>query len=114
MYPLFPIEYFKYGTFNSRSKPSDVLTIELDEEKHRLRLQLKSEATRTFNLALIDMEDKEHKIPELTFPVKIETLSYRFDEAVQDMYVVSESVALVATKDSFFLEAESNFNNTRT
>ncbi len=103
-----------FKTILRRVKPSDVLTMELDEEKHRLRIQLKSEATRTFNLALIDMEDKEHKIPELTFPVKIETLSYRFDEAVQDMDVVSESVALVAMKDSFVVEAESNMNDART
>lgn len=101
-------------TILRRSKPSDVLTIELDEEKRRLKVQLKSEATRTFNLALIDMEDKEQKIPELTFPVKVETLSYRFDEAVQDMDVVSESVALVAMKDAFVVEAESNLNDART
>ncbi len=103
-----------FKTILRRVKPSDVLTIALDEEKHRLNLQLKSEATRTFNLALIDMEDKEHKIPELTFPVKVETLSYRFDEAVQDMDVVSESVALVAMKDVLFVEAESNLNDAKT
>jgi len=101
-------------TILRRAKPSDVLTIELDEQKHRLRMQLKSEATRTFNLSLIDMEDKEQKIPELNFPIKVETLSYRFDEAVQDMDVVSESVALVAMKDAFVVEAESNLQDART
>lgn len=103
-----------FKTILRRAKPSDVLTIEYDQEKNRLRLQLKSEATRTFNLSLIDMEDKEQKIPELNFPIKVETLSYRFDEAVQDMDVVSESVALVAMKDAFVVEAESNLQDART
>ena len=55
-----------------RVRPADVLSMELDSEKNRLRIKLKSDSTRTFNLALIDIEEKEQKIPELNFPVKIE------------------------------------------
>ena len=97
-----------------RTKPSDVLTITLDEEKNKLQLQLKSDATRTFNLALIDFEDKEQKIPDLQFPIKIDTTSYKFDEAIQDMDIVADSVALVADKDTFLIEAQSNLNDART
>jgi len=96
-----------------RAKPSDVLTIELDKEKNRLKIQLKSESTRTFNLPLIDVEEKEQKIPNLTFPLVVETSTMVFDEAIQDMDVVAESVALVADKNRFIVEAEGNLKDAR-
>ncbi len=96
-----------------RARPSDVVTIELDREKNRLKIQLKSEGTRTFNLALIDTEEKNQRIPELTFPLKVEMDSVTFDEAIQDVDVVAESVALIAGKDHFVVEAESNMNDAR-
>lgn len=96
-----------------RVKPSDVITLELDKEKNRLKLQLKSDTTRTFNLSLIDVEEKNQRIPELTFPLRIEMDSVVLDEAIQDVDVVAESVALIAGKDSFIVEAESNLNDAR-
>src|SRR3989344_9699128 len=53
-----------------RANPSDMLTLELDANK--LKIQLKSASTRTFSLPLIELEDKDQKIPELSFPVTIE------------------------------------------
>ncbi len=94
-----------------RVKPSDVLSMELDNEKSKLKIQLKSETTRTFHLSLIDIEEREQRIPELTFPVKIETSSKVFDEAIQDMDVVAESVSLVASKNRFAVYATSNLND---
>ena len=96
-----------------RVKPSDVITIELDRERNRLKIQLRSENVRTFNLALIDIEDKHQKIPELSFPLKVEMNSAVFDEAIQDMDVIAESVALVADKDRFLVEAESNLSDAK-
>lgn len=96
-----------------RVKPSDVLTMELDDKKSRLKVQLKSESVRTFNLALLDIEDKDQKIPDLSFPLRIDTTSSIFDEAIQDMDVVSESVALVVNGDKFIVEAESNISDAR-
>jgi len=96
-----------------RVRPADVLSMELDSEKNRLRIKLKSDSTKTFNLALIDIEEKEQKIPELNFPVKIEMNSAALDDAVYDMDVIAESIALVAQKGKFVVEAESNMNDAR-
>ena len=96
-----------------RVKPADVLTMELDSEKNRLRIQLKSDGVRTFHLALIDVEDKEQRIPDLNFPVKVEMNSAALDDAVYDMDVVAESIALSAQKGKFVVEAESNMNDAR-
>ena len=54
-----------------RVKPTDTLTLELDEDKNRLRILLKGDSHRTFNLSLINIEDREQKIPSLEFPVRI-------------------------------------------
>jgi len=97
-----------------RAKPSDILTLRLDHEKNRLTIQLKSESTRTFNLSLIDVDEKEQKIPDLTFPLRVETSSVIFDEAIQDMDVVADSVGFVIHDNKFIVEAESNLSDART
>ena len=97
-----------------RSKPSDMLSMTLDNEKNRLKITLKSESTRTFNLSLIDVDEKEQKVPELTFPLRIETSSVIFDEAIQDMDVVADSVGFLVKDNKFTVEAESNLSDART
>ncbi len=94
-----------------RVKPSDMLTMELDEDKNKLKIQLKSDNVRTFNLALIDIEEKEQRVPHLDFNALIETTSMIFDEAIQDADVVADAVVLKALKDKFIIEGESNMSN---
>src|SRR3989344_1271170 len=38
-----------------RAKPSDYLTIELEEEKNKLNIKMKGDSTRTFSVSLIDL-----------------------------------------------------------
>lgn len=94
-----------------RIKPTDTLTLELDEEKNRLRVILKGDSHRTFNLSLIDIEDREQKVPVLDFPVKVQINSQVFEDAIEDVSIVAESVALNAAKDRFFIESEGNFSD---
>ena len=94
-----------------RVKPTDTLTLELDEEKNRLRVILKGDSHRTFNLSLIDIEDREQKVPVLDFPVKVQINSQVFEDAIEDVSIVAESVALNVVKDRFFIESEGNFGD---
>ncbi|MBT4577359.1 proliferating cell nuclear antigen (pcna) [Candidatus Woesearchaeota archaeon] len=94
-----------------RVKPSDILTLQLDEEKNKLKIQLKSENTRTFNLALIDVDEKEQRVPDLNFAVEVETASMIFDEAIQDADVIADAVVLKAGEDKLIIEGESNMSN---
>ncbi len=96
-----------------RAKPSDTLTLQLDEAKNRLNINLRGENNRDFHLSLINLEDKEQKIPDLKFTTRIETLSSLFDEAVEDMDVVSDSVALVADSNKFIIQAEGNLSQAK-
>jgi len=96
-----------------RVKPSDLLTLELDSEKNRLKIKIVGESSRSFNLSLIDITDNEQKIPSLKFPLSVETHSSVFDEAVSDMSIISESVSLIAEKSKFILSSESKLHNAR-
>src|SRR4030066_1456866 len=52
-----------------RAGPSDVLILELAE--NRFKVVLKSNTTRTFFLPIIELEEKDQKIPSLNFPLSI-------------------------------------------
>ncbi|MEK6835920.1 MAG: proliferating cell nuclear antigen (pcna) [Nanoarchaeota archaeon] len=86
-----------------RAKPEDVITLELVD--NRLKIEFKSDTTRVFNLSLINLEDKPQKIPDLKFPLKIETSTILFDEAIEDSDIVSDSVAFIADAEKFTIEA---------
>jgi len=96
-----------------RVKPTDTLTLELDAQKNKLKIQLKGESTRTFHQSLIDIEEKEQKVPDLNFPIKIETSSLILDEAVEDVGIVAESVALTVSQDKFIIDSESNLSTAK-
>lgn len=87
-----------------RAKSSDVLTLEIDENK--LKVELQSTSKRTFHLPLIDVEDEEQKIPELSFSVDITTASSVLNDAIDDVDVVGESVTFGASKDQFLISSK--------
>lgn len=94
-----------------RAKPTDTLIMELEEKKNRLRIQLKGESTRTFDLSLLDLDDFSQKVPNLKFKTTIEVPSAVFNDAIEDMDVVAESVTFVTEKDKFIIEAEGRLNS---
>ncbi|MBU0980755.1 MAG: proliferating cell nuclear antigen (pcna) [Nanoarchaeota archaeon] len=93
-----------------RAKPNDVLTLELTDSK--LKITLKGAASkRTFSLSLIDMEDKDQRIPELNFPIKVETSSAVLNDAIEDVDIIAESVSLAVEPGKFIVEAEGDLSN---
>ena len=91
-----------------RANPTDVLTLEMADNK--LKMQLKSSSTRTFYLPIIDIEEKEQKVPELKFPVSITTSSSVLNEAIGDADTVAESVNFMTEPGIFRLKAEGDLN----
>ncbi len=94
-----------------RAKPADTLTLELLESK--LKITLKSSSTRIFTLSLINMQEERQKIPELDFKCVIEMTSKLFDEAIEDMDVVSDSVAFEVIDDIFNIQAAGNISTAK-
>lgn len=93
-----------------RTKPTDTMIIELDENNGKLVIKLVGESSRTFHIALLDNEHREQKVPELKFPVKIEMPSYIFSEAMEDMNIITESVAFIASQNNFIMKSEGKLN----
>jgi len=92
-----------------RANPNDMLTLETGEE-NKLKVQLKGATRRTFNLPIIELEDKEQKIPELNFPVTITTSSTILSEAIEDVDIVAESVMFMADSGKFSVNAEGDLS----
>ena len=95
-----------------RASPKDMLTLELDDG-NRLKITLKSSTTRTFNLPIIELEEKDQKVPDLKFPISVRTSSSILNEAIADVDVVGESVAFIAEPKKFTLHAEGDLNQAK-
>ena len=87
-----------------RAKADDILTLETEENK--LKIQFKSNTTRSFSIPILELEEKEQKVPELNFPLSIETHSQIFADSIEDVSVVAESVTLLGEKEQFSIKAE--------
>lgn len=87
-----------------RSKTGDTLTLEIDENK--LKITLQSSSKRTFYLPLIDVDDKEQKVPDLSFNVTVVTQGSVLNDAIDDVDVVGESVNFGATENLFLISSK--------
>ena len=92
-----------------RAKANDILTLEVAEE-NKLNITLKGNTTRTFSLPIIDIEEKEQRVPNLTFPVNIQTSSSVLNEAIEDADIVAESVTFAAEPGKFSVSAEGDLS----
>lgn len=91
-----------------RAKASDTLIMELVENK--LVMQLRGHTTRTFSLPLIEMDENQQKVPDLNFPLKIETDSTILNEAIEDADVVGESVSFIVENKKFLISSKGDLS----
>ncbi|MFC1753837.1 proliferating cell nuclear antigen (pcna) [Thermoproteota archaeon] len=94
-----------------RSKPSDVLELEIEEGK--LKITFKGTTTRTFFLPIIELEDKEQKVPDLSFPISVLTETSLLDEAIADVDVVAESVMFIVEPKKLTVQAEGDLSKAK-
>jgi len=91
-----------------RAKANDLVILELEESK--LKIQLKGNSVRTFSMPIIDLEEKEQRVPNLNFPISIHTNSKALNDAIDDADIVAESVTFAAEPDLFTVYAEGDLN----
>lgn len=103
------LEYLKQVL--KRAKPMDTVTLALEGDKNRLKVLLKGEGNKTFNIPLIAIEETEQKIPSLQFGSKVTMSSLKFDDAIEDMSIISESLSLISYPDRFLIKSESNLKD---
>ncbi|MAG45799.1 MAG: proliferating cell nuclear antigen (pcna) [Nanoarchaeota archaeon] len=94
-----------------RLKGNDTLSLELDKEKNKLKINMSGDSSRTFNLNLIELEDKDQNIPELSFKSKVVTNSKMIEDAIEDVGIVAESVSLGLDKEKMMIRGEGNLSN---
>ncbi|MDD3176042.1 MAG: proliferating cell nuclear antigen (pcna) [Candidatus Nanoarchaeia archaeon] len=91
-----------------RIKGNDTLTLEMEESK--LKITLQSTSKRTFFLPLIELNEGEQKIPELSFNAVIETQSSILNDAIDDVDVVGESVNFMTTEMIFGISSKGDLS----
>lgn len=96
-----------------RVKPNDTIILGLNENKNQLEIKVDGESSRTFHIALLNLDEKEQRIPELSFPVEINTSSALLDNAIEDVGIVAESVALMADSDNFTISSEGSLSKAK-
>lgn len=94
-----------------RAKSNDMVSLELEDNK--LKIQLKSNTIRTFNLPIIELEEKEQKIPDLKFPVNITLPCSLLFESVDDASIVAESLAFEAEPKKLNITAQGDLSQVK-
>jgi len=94
-----------------RLKGNDTLSLELDKKKNKLTVKMTGDSLRTFNLSLIDIDEREQHIPELEFKSKVVTNSKMLEDAIEDVGIVAESVALALSKEKMSIKGAGNLSN---
>jgi proliferating cell nuclear antigen len=92
-----------------RAKAEDVLTLETTED-NKLKIEMRSNTTRSFSLPTLEIEDKDQKVPELTFPLSVEMDSGLLTESIEDVSVVAESVTFLGEKSQLLVKAEGDLS----
>lgn len=92
-----------------RASGDDMLSLETTDD-NKLKIILKGATTRSFSIPLLELEEKEQKVPELQFPIVIETDSELLSESVEDVSVVAESVTLLGEKGQLSVKAEGDLS----
>ncbi len=93
-----------------RVKANDMLTLEISGD-NRLKIILKSDTTRQFSLPIIDIQDSEQKVPDLTFKATVVTSSARFADAIGDVDIIADSVQMELDSEKLILSAKGDSNS---
>ncbi len=92
-----------------RAKGDDILKIETTEDS-KLKIEMKGSTVRSFSLPTLETDSHEQKVPDLNFPITIQTEAEILTESIEDVSVVAESVTFLAEKTKLFIKAEGDLS----
>ena len=92
-----------------RSRGDDVLTLETTEEA-KLQIKMTGKNMRSFSLPTLEIDEKEQKVPDLDFPVKVNTTATMITQAIEDVSVVAESVTFLVDNNKLCVKAEGDLS----
>lgn len=94
-----------------RVGPSDILHLEIVDNK--LNIQIDGKATRTFSIPILEMDERQQKVPDLKFPIKVTTATSVLNDAIEDVDIVGESVAFLCDAEVLTIAAEGDLSRVK-
>ena len=91
-----------------RRGKQESLSLETKEDKLYVYF---GEAKKNFVLSLMDIEGEERKEPELKFNVNLKIDASKFQEAIEDCSVVSDSILFSLGEKGFILDSKSSLHS---
>jgi proliferating cell nuclear antigen len=91
-----------------RAGSSETMTIETEDG--RLKITFEGATKRTFSIPLIDLEEKDQKVPELKFSAVVKASSSLLSSSIEDADIVSESVSFIVEPKKFIISAEGDLS----
>ncbi len=92
-----------------RANSDDILTLETTDD-NKLKIQLKGATTRSFSIPTLEVEDREQKVPELAFPIRVDMDAEMLTNSIEDVSVVAESVTFLGEKGQLSVKAEGDLS----
>jgi len=96
-----------------RRVPSSAALI-MEKQENTLRIKIEDKAKRLFNLALINVDIENKKIPALSFNSVVEIDSMNFSDIVNDAAVVADSCSFLVNKDIFTIDSRGTLHASKT
>jgi proliferating cell nuclear antigen len=88
-----------------RTGRDETIELSLDEKTARLKLIIRGNYTRTFNMPTLEAMDEEVPTPKVTFKIKAKTTTQGLHQAIEDASLVSDHVRIEADKEKLTLNA---------
>jgi proliferating cell nuclear antigen len=85
----------------------------LKTEENNLNIEIQDKVRRNFSLALIDIEQEEKEVPNLSFTTRVEMSSSGFSESIEDCGVVADACTFISEENKFIIEAKGSLNSAR-
>lgn len=73
-----------------RTRRNESVELSLDEKTGRLKITIKGDYVRTFNMPTLEAMEEEVPTPKVTFNVKAEVTTQGLGQAIEDALLVSE------------------------
>lgn len=94
-----------------RVRGGDTLTLESGEGSNRLKMTIKGNGVRVFEVPLLDIKTEKPPVDKLTFPGKIELDSSIIEEGISDADIIGDSVIFEANPAEFRMHAKGDISS---
>jgi proliferating cell nuclear antigen len=92
-----------------RAGANDTLTLEISKE-NKLKVIIKGKGQKTFHLPILESEEREQKVPDLSFLVTVKMPCSILNDAIEDADIVADAATFIADDKKLELRAEGDLS----